>query len=180
MAPAEIPWKTAAKDCLEVVLISDRSGRATLSLEGFSGALFHSLSSPQLQAAHFGSSSAQAVEEKPPLCKPCMHSGHATDSGNNIWAQGNICSTPEPPALGHCVTALAAALPEPLLSRRLPGPPPALGIEGTVSFHPPKPCAAVTSTGTLCPPLITGCTAPAKACGGTGFVLKVCLRAVPN
>lgn len=85
------------------------------------------------------------------MCKPCMHSGYATDSGNNIWAQGNICSTPEPPALGHCVTALAAALPlpEPLLSRRLPGPPPALGIEGTVSFHPPKPCAAVTSTGTL-------------------------------
>lgn len=68
MAPAEIPRKTATKDCLEVVLISDRSGRATLSLEGVSRALFHSLSSPQLQAAHFGSSSAQGLRRRSPRC----------------------------------------------------------------------------------------------------------------
>lgn len=69
------------------------------------------------------------AEEKLPKCEPCLHSGYAADSGNNIWAQGKHLSPP-----GHRVTAWAAALPEPAQPAR------GSGNERTVSFHRAEHC----------------------------------------
>lgn len=95
-----------------------------------------------------------AAEEHPPLWEPCMHSGHASDSENNIWAQGNICPPQGTVTLPSCQ----------------------LGNWGHCVTHPPQPCDKHRDC--VLPSALQH--SPAKARGGTAFVLKLCLRAIPN
>lgn len=118
------PWEGSHGRWLGSALISGRSSRAVLSLGRVSGALLYSLSSLQLKAPHFCSSSAQGLWGRIPRCaSPACTQGmpltERTTSGHRETSVPR-CQHPRAPCAsrgcgaaqpaagsgdgGHCVT----------------------------------------------------------------------------
>lgn len=114
-------------------------------------------------------------------------------SGRRTFRVPWTCSSHTEPALSSEVSAAdetsgthlgrPGASPSLSQQRQQPSPPPAAGIEGTVSLHSPEdPWSGAKRWNSVSShhPCSIGDTGPAKACGGTGIVLNLPFWAIPD